>query len=52
MREHSSEDTISLTAHLTDSQAERAQQQFTDDILNVMYQEEQHGPDLIVHVHC
>jgi hypothetical protein len=49
---NSSDATVLLQTELSESQAERLQKRFAEIGLRVAYQEEQHGPVLIVKIGC
>jgi len=44
--------TVLLQTELSDSQAEKLQKRFAEIGLRVAYQEEQHGPVLIIKIGC
>ncbi|HYR89671.1 MAG TPA: hypothetical protein VE422_36695 [Terriglobia bacterium] len=48
----SSDGSVSLRAHVTDSQAEKLHERLMTASLGIVYNEEQHGPELVVHIRC
>ena len=50
--QNSSDATVLLQTELSDSQADTLQKRFAEIGLRVAYQEEQHGPVLVVKIRC